>query len=658
VTTGAPDDQADVGRAPYEPAAIVRAGIEWLPVGVLMVRDDGAITLVNRAAEQLLGYSAPELAGQTIDLVVPSALRDVQRSLRDDADPQRRAHSHTIKSELIARHKDGSHIPVDVELIPVPDKDRRFVLAAVSDASERRRARNELRRAADDRIAFEALVAELAVECVNLPLDDVDRTLEESLARLVRALDLDRSTLFQVVEESGDFVHTHQWTRPGWPAPPPRISAREQFPWLLSQVVAGELVSFTNVDEVPDEIDRESLRRLGTRSSVIVPLTVHGHAWGALTFGTIGELRAWTPELVNRLRVVALVFANVLARKERDYAVRRALSANTEVRDRLREENAYLRRELQAVSGAPAIVGNSPGIRRVLEQVRQVAANDAAVLLHGETGTGKSLLATRIHDLSPRRARALVRVHCASLAVSVDDDLFGRDHGALLDGKPRQVGLLEIADGSTVLLDEVADLPADTQANLARVLQHQEIQPAGAGKPIKVNLRFAAVTRHDLPARIAAGMFRDDLYYLLNVFSIEVPPLRERSEDIPLLVWRFVDEFSALHGKVVDTIDQESMARLQHYTWPGNARELRNVVERAMIVSEERRLRIPLPIPARPPSRAADTLAAVEKAHIATVLDACGGEIGGKRGAAARLGLTPRALEAKITRLGLRRRAL
>jgi formate hydrogenlyase transcriptional activator len=216
--------------------------------------------------------------------------------------------------------------------------------------------------------------------------------------------------------------------------------------------------------------------------------------------------------------------------------------------------------------------------------------------------------------------------------------------------------LLELANGSTVFLDEVADLPTETQASLARVLQSHEIQPVGTSHPIKVDLRVIAASRRDLVGCIQEGTFRDDLYYRLNVLPIHVPPLRERTEDIPLLVWRFVDEFSQTYGKTIETIDQDSMEQLQRYRWPGNARELRNVVERAMIVATGRRLRIVLPVTAGG-SRGSETLAAVEKAHITAVLAACGGKVRGKGGAAARLGLSPRALEAMLTKLRIRRQS-
>jgi transcriptional regulator with GAF, ATPase, and Fis domain len=530
------------------------------------------------------------------------------------------------------------------------------VVASVADVTERHRLQRDVRASRDERRQFEALVGDLGAEFINLRSDEVDRAIEEALGRVVRTLDLDRSALYQVEEESGDFVHTHQWTRPGWPSPAPRISAKEQFPWHLTQIRAGNVVSFETLDQVPEEIDRDSFSRLGTKSSITVPLTIAGRTWGAVSFAAVRDCRRWTPDAINRLRVVALIFANVLARRQSDETLRRTVADGAALRDRVRDENAYLREELKVLTGAPMIVGHSPAFRRVLEQVRQAASTDSSVLLLGETGTGKAMLAGRIHELSARRERAMVRVNCASLSAGwIESELFGTEDGSFAETDYRHVGRLELANGSTVFLDEIADLPLEAQAILTRVLQDKQIQPHGSSTPMTVDVRIIAATRKDLTHGIAEGTFRDDLYDRLNVVPIHLPPLRERPEDIPLLVWRFVDEFSETSGKRVDAIDQESMAALQRHSWPGNARELRNVVERAMIMPTGRRLRIPLPSNAPGPTRRRDTLAAVEKEHITQILAACGEQIEGRDGAAARLGLTARALRARMAKLGVRR---
>jgi len=568
--------------------------LEALPVGVLLVDRDGVVARVNRECERLFGYSSSELIGHSVDLLIPDAAHAAGPWLRQVFDAGSPAPPGGAARQWFARRKDGSEVAVEMTFTHMSLRGASFVLASVIDATVRR-GQPPGGPAVDERFEFEQLVGELGAEFGNLRAADVDRRIEDALSRLIRVLGLDRSALFQVDRETGDFVHTHQWTRPGWAPPAPRVPARERFPWLLARVRDGELVRFTTLDEVPDATDRDSFRQMSTRSSVIAPLMIGGEVWGALTFATVREPRVWTAAEINRFRVVALIFANALARKAADKRRHAALIEIAELRDRLRHENSYLRHELNARLGTFSIVGHSPAFRRVLEQIRQVAGTDSTVLLIGETGTGKTMLASQIHELSARSEPALVRVNCAQLSASwwTLEPAPG-EKGTRVNGDAKHDVRMPLADGSTVFLDEIADLPLEAQANLTRVLRHGQKRPATKTEGGRVPVRIIAATRKDLKRCIAEGSFRDDLYYQLNVFPIHIPPLRERREDIPLLVWRFVDEFSLEYGKPVDAIDQESMEALQGYAWPGNARELRNMVERAMIAPTGRRLHIPL----------------------------------------------------------------
>jgi transcriptional regulator with GAF, ATPase, and Fis domain len=311
----------------------------------------------------------------------------------------------------------------------------------------------------------------------------------------------------------------------------------------------------------------------------------------------------------------------------------------------------------QSKFGPSLVGGRSEAVRRVLTQIEQVAATSSTVLLLGETGTGKELFATQIHQLSARRARAMVRVNCSAIpATLMESELFGREKGAFTGALARQIGRFELADHSTIFLDEIGDLPLDIQVKLLRVLEERQIERLGSPKPIGVDTRIVAATHRNLLQRIAEGAFREDLYYRLNVFPIEVPPLRERGEDIPLLVWRFVEEFSKAFGKSIDAIPPENMAALQHYGWPGNIRELRNVVERAVILAAGPRLTIPVPATASTGSgRRSEKLIDVQTQHIRRVLESVGWRIRGLGGAADRLGLQPTTLETRMAKLGLRR---
>jgi transcriptional regulator with GAF, ATPase, and Fis domain len=356
------------------------------------------------------------------------------------------------------------------------------------------------------------------------------------------------------------------------------------------------------------------------------------------------------------MRVIATAFGNVLARRQGDEALRGALADVERLRDQLHTENVYLRREVRERLGTGIIVGQSPAIRRVLDQIEQVAATDSTVLLLGETGAGKELFATHIHELSARRARSMVRVNCSAIpATLMESELFGREKGAFTGALARQVGRFELADHSTIFLDEIGDLPSEVQVKLLRVLEERQIERLGSPKPIRVDTRIIAATHRNLEQRIAEGTFREDLFYRLNVFPILVPPLRERVEDIPILIWRFVEEFSKAFGKRIEAIPRDNMAALQRYQWPGNIRELRNVVERAMIVATGTKLTIALPTPTAAAAKRSERLAEVEKDHIRTVLESTGWRIRGAGGAADRLGLRPTTLETRMAKLGLKR---
>ena len=314
------------------------------------------------------------------------------------------------------------------------------------------------------------------------------------------------------------------------------------------------------------------------------------------------------------------------------------------------------RNEPAADFGLDTVVGQSRPMRRVIEQLCQVSATDATVLLLGETGSGKELLATLIHQRSARRARQMVRVNCGAIpATLIESELFGREKGAFTGALARQIGRFELADRSTLFLDEIGDLPLEIQIKLLRVLEEREIERLGSPRTIHVDTRIVAATHRDLEQRIVDGTFREDLYYRLNVFPVVVPPLRERGEDVDLLAWRFIAEFNKSFGKRVDAIDDDSLLAMRQYSWPGNVRELRNVVERAMITVNTTRVVIPMPQMTSRSTVRSTRLIDVERDHIRTVLESTGWRIRGASGAADRLGLRPTTLETRMAKLGLKR---
>ncbi len=514
-------------------------------------------------------------------------------------------------------------------------------------------------RPLEDRLRFETLLSDLSSHFVNLEPDEVDGAIENAQRQVVEALDLDRSALFQLDAQDATLGVTHFWSRPEFPPPKKDVLVADHFPWSVGQILKGELICFASVNELPDGVrDRYSLMLVGTKSNVTVPLVVAGKIIGALAFGILREERAWAPEIVNRLRLVGQIFANALARRRHDLELRAAIEENVRLRDQLLEENVYLQQEVRVLHGSSPITGQSAAIQRVLEHVDQVAGTATTVLLLGETGTGKELIATAIHDRSPRRSRAMVEVNCAAIpATLIESELFGREKGAYTGALDRRIGRFELADGSTLFLDEIGELPSDVQVKLLRVLQERQIERLGSSRPIKVDVRVVAATNRDLERAIVDGTFREDLYYRLNVFPITVPPLRERLEDIPTLVRSFVDEFAAAMGRRFDSIAKEELLALQRYPWPGNVRELRNVIERSVIVSKGPRLTIRPPRVSAAASRRSVRLADVEREHIRTVLERTSWRVRGTGGAAELLGLKPSTLEGRMAKLELHRPA-
>ena len=645
---------AAVAHSGLDMAAAYELAFEALPDGVLIIDRSGAILVVNRELERLFGYTREELVGQPVELLVPEALRaaHVDHRRRFLESPGRRA---MTDRSVAGRRKDGSEFPVHIGLNVSEPEGGRFVIATVADVTEQRRLEDAQHAQLEERLALERLVAELSSEFINLPADRIDTAIRDGLRKAAELLRLDRGTFIRLGRD-GAMLAPIGWTAPNVRTVDATAPLRDMFPWTIDRLLSGHVVSFTSRDDVPSEVDRASFEGLGTQSAVSVPLSVDGHVTALIGFSAVTTPRTWAPELVHRLTLIASVFAQVVARQHHDEALQAAIDEAQRLKQQLQVENVYLRHEARERNGPIEIVGRSPTLRQVLAQAEQVASTDSTVLLLGETGTGKELFANYIHSLSARRARPMVRVNCAAIpATLIESELFGREKGAFTGALARQVGRFEVADHSTIFLDEIGDLPLEVQVKLLRVLEERKFERLGSPRPISVDTRIIAATHRNLEQRIAEGGFREDLYYRLNVFPIHVPPLRERGEDIPLLVYRLVEEFSRAFGKRIDVIDKDSVAALQHYAWPGNIRELRNVVERAMIVTTSRKLVIPVPESSASVSAHSPRLADVEREHILAVLESSGWRIRGAGGAATRLGMKPTTLETRMAKLGLRR---
>ena len=409
----------------------------------------------------------------------------------------------------------------------------------------------------------------------------------------------------------------------------------------------------------------------GIRSLCVLPLVFQGKCIGTLSLVSrerdrySNEDAEFLQEVANQ---VALAVANMQSYEE-----------IVELKARLEKENVYLQEEIRTDHNFEEITGNSPALLAVLRKVEQVAPTDSTVLINGETGTGKELIARAIHDRSARKNRPLLKVNCSAISAGlVESELFGHVKGAFTGALERHIGRFELADGGTIFLDEIGELPLATQVKLLRVLQEREFEPVGSNRPVRVDVRVIAATNRNLQESIRTGDFRSDLFYRLNVFPIDVPPLRDRASDIPQLAMFFLARFSKKFGKDIRGMPRETLDRLNRYSWPGNIRELQNIIERAVILSRSSVLELdPDLIPVLTPPDSADvqdrssesvqprslasvhpsTLEDVERAHIIAVLNQARGVVEGPRGAAKILGMHPNTLRHRMHKLKIKRTA-
>lgn len=353
-----------------------------------------------------------------------------------------------------------------------------------------------------------------------------------------------------------------------------------------------------------------------------------------------------------------VVFKDISERKEAERKLLKAFQEVEQLKERLQEQNVYLQEEIREDHNFGEILGKSAAVLQLLQQVQQVASTDATVLILGESGTGKELIARAIHQNSVRSDKPLVKINCGAISAGlVESELFGHEKGAFTGAVGQRKGRFELADGGTLFLDEVGELPLDTQVKLLRALQEQEFERVGSSQPIRVDVRIIAATNRDLTELVRKGTFRQDLYYRLNVFPLSLPPLRERAADIPLLVQHFVHQASRKFGKSLDGVSNEGMLALQKYPWPGNIRELQNVIERAAILSPGPILSVKELLPTlESPETDVELLSLeeLEKRHIQTVLQHANGIIAGPKGAAQILQLHPNTLRSRMLKLGIR----
>lgn len=511
---------------------------------------------------------------------------------------------------------------------------------------------------------FDRFLADLSTWFLSLPADGVDRAMNPAIESIGSFLDLDRLIVTEFLEDGISAEVKHSWARSPVEPIQTGVTVGNVLPKVFGKVRSGQTVRIPDTSAVsPDwEVDRQEFQRSGARAHLSMPFAVAGSPLGMLSAVCVRGPRDWSEDDVERLTLVAQILTNALSRRNTESSLRAALYRVEELQEKLLAENLYLQNEIGIEYDYEGIVGNSPAVQRVLAVTECTAPTDVTVLILGETGTGKELFARAIHARSNRSSRPLIRVNCAALPSTLaESELFGHERGAFTGAVGKRIGRFELADQGTIFLDEVADLSLEVQAKLLRVLQEREFERLGSEKTRSVDVRVLAATSKDLDGAVDEGAFRSDLYYRLRVVPVEVPPLRERPEDVPILVWHFIEKARERHGKKVTDVPRELMEALVAYDWPGNVRELENVIERAVVLSQGSQLivhdaliaRVKTPEPHRGTAAIGATLATVEKTHIVNVLEQTGWRVKGPGNAAELLGLNPSTLRGKMRKLGI-----
>jgi formate hydrogenlyase transcriptional activator len=463
--------------------------------------------------------------------------------------------------------------------------------------------------------------------------------------RIRRVAPVDLACLIFAMEGTDDFQLVQAGS--GGSAEVPEAPLRE----LSASALKSKKVIFFHRSDPQSQTENaiSSLLEQGFESGYVIPLATNNGVVGTIVFATT-ENRGFDAENVDLLQDVAVQIAIALDNK-------RAYWEIASLRDRLTQEKLYLQNEISSELNFSEIVGESQVLKQALTQVKTVSSQDATVLILGETGTGKELIARAVHRGSPRKDRSFIKLNCAAIPTGLlESELFGHERGAFTGAISQKVGRLELADGGTLFLDEVGDIPLELQPKLLRVLQDQEFERLGSNRTLKVDIRLIAATNRNLSKLMQDKQFRSDLFYRLSVFPIHLPPLRERRSDIPLLVRYFCKKHARRMGKGIDTIPTQTMKALKEWSWPGNVRELENFVERSVILSEDNVLRSPLSELSAESDDFGDeaTLEQAERRFIIRILRETRGVVSGSQGAAARLGLKRTTLQSRMRRLGIR----
>lgn len=613
--------------------------IDHLREAVFWIDQDGYIWQSNDAAVDLSGYSKDELQKMHVF--------DINQSIQKpdwEMVWSRLKEKKKVVFDAVFKRKDGTIVDIEITQNFLVFEGREYTCSIVRDIRERKMEEELLRTVSEatSGLTGEDFLIELAKH--------ITMTLTMRYALITECANEDKTRLRTLCYVDGEKV-------------------LDNIEYNTADIPC-EIIMEGKDFFMPEGLEKKFPKETGIESGVGVPI------FSSKTGEVIGHILAIDPNPVttekNQTSILRIFAARAGAEIERMKAEKELEKANEELKLRLKEieslknqlqlENKYLQEEIKLTYNFEEIISRSKDFQKVLQQIQQVASTDATVLILGESGTGKELIARAVHNISNRAKRPLVKVNCATLPANlIESELFGHEKGAFTGAMERKIGRFELADGGSIFLDEIGELPVELQAKLLRVLQEGEFERLGNPKTMKVNVRVIAATNRNLQQAIEKKEFREDLYYRLNVFPIICPPLRDRKEDIPLLVKHFCKKHEGKIGKTITNIPSKVMDALMEYDWPGNIRELENIIERAMIISQNGVLDhgewIPVQKSGTSSKSSTSKLNDIEKNHIIEVLNKTNWKVSGEKGAARLLGLNPTTLEARMKKLGIKREA-
>jgi len=619
---------------------------DFAPVGYVTISENGSVLQANLSCTAMLGVERSSLIGKPFSRFINKNDQDVfylhRKALFETKAKQ------VCELRIVRKDRTQFHAQLQSNLVKGTNGDIAQTRTTITDINKRKLAEGALGKAHDelDRKVKER-TAELTETNKKLNLEIKERRLAEEALRK----SLERYAL--VVAGSTDGI----WD---WDILSDTVFYSDRFKKILGyaseefpQTVDAfrSLLHPEDADAYWSAVERHLQERVPYHIEYRLKMKSGEYRWFMARGQAIWDGRGNATRMSGSLQ-------DITERMEAVQNLRNAFIEIKELKNRLESEKEYLQEEIKLQYNYENIIGNSDELRYTLYKVEQIAPTDTAVIILGETGTGKELIARAIHSSGPRKNRSLVKVNCAALPLNLmESELFGYEKGAFSGAFARRLGRFEVADGATLFLDEIGELPLELQAKLLRVVQDGEFERLGSSRTIKVDVRIIAATNRDLEKEVSSGRFRKDLWYRLNIFPITVPPLRNRMGDIPLLVEFYVDKISRKLGKSIDYIPEGVMNALQNYQWPGNVRELENVIERAVINASENKLRLMdnLDNPQKYLTTPPKTLETVERDHIVRVLEQTQWKVSGKNSAAEVLGLNSSTLRARLRKLGIRR---